>query len=107
MRRPWILLMAVCLCLMAGSSVGGRGFALASGSAPSAPKGPDAGYEVSWWTSSDSSARFAGGSYAAPVTVGQAEASYWSGGAYTVRGGFWTGVPVVYVRYVPLILRGS
>ena len=116
--RRWMamVLLAVCVCLLAGGPATDRGFALAAGPGARAQNGPgpDASlqnapggeYELSWWTSRGSSARFAGGSYTASVTAGQAEASYWSGGAYTIRGGFWIGVPAVYSRYLPLVLRG-
>ena len=126
--RRWMamVLLAVCVCLLAGGPATDRGFALAAGPdarAQNGPgpdanlqnaSGPDANlqnasggeYELSWWTSRGSSARFAGGSYSASVTASQAEASYWSGGAYTIRGGFWIGVPAVYSRYLPLVLRG-
>ena len=106
--RRWMamVLLAVCVCLLAGGPATDRGFALAAPPDANLQNASGGEYELSWWTSRGSSARFAGGSYSASVTAGQAEASYWSGGAYTIRGGFWIGVPAVYSRYLPLVLRG-
>lgn len=69
---------------------------------------PGPGYELSWWTvdgggatPNDSNGYSLGG------TSGQPDAAVWSGGDYTLAGGFWGGVAVEYRIYLPLVLRGT
>jgi hypothetical protein len=66
------------------------------------------GYDLSWWTvdgggvtPNDNSGYTLGG------TSGQPDAAVWSGGDYVLAGGFWGGVAVEYLIYLPLVLRGT
>ncbi len=65
-------------------------------------------YDLSWWTvdgggitPNENSGYTLGG------TAGQPDAAVWSGGDYTLAGGFWGGVAVEYRIYMPLVLRGT
>ena len=40
-------------------------------------------------------------------TAGEPDAGILEGGGYTMHGGFWGGVTVVYPVFLPLVLRGS
>ncbi len=64
------------------------------------------GYDLSWWTvDGGGTTGAAGGGYTLGGTVGQPDAAVWSGGEYTLSGGFWGGVLVEYRVYLPLLLR--
>jgi hypothetical protein len=43
--------------------------------------------------------------YTLSGTIGQPDADVWSGGGYTLSGGFWGGAGVQYTVYLPVILR--
>jgi hypothetical protein len=45
-----------------------------------------------------------GGVFSLSGTIGQPDASSSSGGAYTVKGGFWGGV-IPYAAYMPIVTR--
>jgi len=66
------------------------------------------GYDLSWWTVDGGGTTSNGGSgYALGSTIGQPDAAVWSGGDYTLAGGFWGGLAVEYHIYLPLVLRGG
>ena len=46
-----------------------------------------------------------GGGYSLGATIGQPDAGAASGGAYSLRGGFWAGVPANYNAFVPIAMR--
>lgn len=46
-------------------------------------------YDLSWWTVNGGGGQSTGGSYTLTGTAGQPDAGVISGGAYTLRGGFW------------------
>jgi hypothetical protein len=65
------------------------------------------GYDLSWWTA-DGGGTQAGGGYSLASTTGQHEALTWSGGGYTLAGGFWAGGPAVggdNLIFLPLVVR--
>jgi len=80
---------------------------LLAGGAPIVRAQRETGYSIDWWTVDG------GGKtepndvgYALSGTIGQPDAVGWSGGGYTLSGGFWSGGGAVeYTVYLPLILR--
>jgi hypothetical protein len=49
-----------------------------------------------------------GGTYSLAGSLGQADAGVLTGGAYTLKGGFWPGGQLVPVRiYLPLVMRNA
>ena len=64
-------------------------------------------YDLSWWTVDGGGATFnTGGGYAPGSTTGQPDAAIWSGGGYTLTGGFWGGVgPIEYRIHMPVVMR--
>src|SRR5512136_1869901 len=78
-----------------------------TGGGPSTSSG--AGYDLTWYTIDNGGGTAAGvgppGPYSLNGTVGQPDASAWSGGGYTLVGGFWggagpAGVPSWYYIYL-------
>jgi hypothetical protein len=70
-------------------------------------KANGSGYDLSWWTIDGGGItdnRGEGG-YSLGGTAGQPDAARWSGGGYTLVGGFWVGAMVEYAIYLPLVLR--
>jgi len=64
-------------------------------------------YDLSWWTADGGGTTFNTGSgYSLSSTIGQPDAAVWSGGDYTLAGGFWSGAIVEHHIYLPLVLRG-
>jgi hypothetical protein len=68
------------------------------------------GYDLTWWTMDSGGDMFStGGSYSLGVTIGQPDASAWSGGGYALVGGFWGGSVSnalgLHRTYLPLVLR--
>jgi hypothetical protein len=65
------------------------------------------GYNLSWWTVDGGGTTSAGGSgYTLGGTAGQPDAAVWSGGDYTLAGGFWGGAAAgPYAVYLPLVVR--
>ena len=64
-------------------------------------------YDLSWWTVDGGGNTFnTGGGYSLGGTSGQPDAAVWSGGDYTLAGGFWGGAVVEYHIYLPLVLKG-
>ncbi len=68
------------------------------------------GYDLTWYTIDNGGDMFsAGGGYSLGGTIGQPDAGAWSGGEYTLVGGFWGGsapTPTRYHIYLPVVLRG-
>ncbi len=66
------------------------------------------GYELTWWTV-DGGGIQAGGGYGLASTTGQHEALAWSGGGYTLVGGFWPGggdtLGEEYTVFLPVVMR--
>jgi len=69
----------------------------------------DAGYTLDWWTvDGGGQTQPSGTGYTLSGTIGQPDAGGWSGGGYTLSGGFWGGGAVVeYIVYLPVILRNN
>ena len=74
----------------------------------------EAGYDLTWYTIDNGGGTAAGVGLPDPYilngTVGQPDASAWSGGGYILVGGFWggaalAGVPRWYYIYLPLVMR--
>ncbi len=64
------------------------------------------GYAVEWWTADGGGQTEPDGpGYTLSGTVGQPDAAGWSGGEYTLSGGFWSGGAVQYNIYLPVVLR--
>jgi hypothetical protein len=76
--------------------------------APLANAQSGGGYELTRSTTASSYSAVAGG-YALNGTAGQAEAQGWSGGGYTLFGGFWGGGKIIrmhriYLPFTPHII---
>jgi len=66
----------------------------------------DTGYAVDWWTvDGGGQTEPDGPGYTLSGTMGQPDAAGWSGGGYTLSGGFWAGGAVQYKIYLPVVLR--
>jgi hypothetical protein len=66
----------------------------------------DTGYTLDWWTVDGGGQTGPDGTgYTLSGTIGQPDADAWSGGGYTLSGGFWGGGVVEYTVYLPVILR--
>ncbi len=64
------------------------------------------GYDLTWNSIDGGGATFGtGGGYSLGATIGQPDAGAASGGAYSLRGGFWAGVPANYNAFVPIAMR--
>ena len=64
-------------------------------------------YDLAWWTVDGGGATFnTNGGYSLGSSIGQPDAAVWSGGDYTLAGGFWGGTVVDYRIYLPLVLKG-
>jgi hypothetical protein len=82
--------------------------ALSTIASPAALAQSGSGYDLSWWTVDGGGATsLEGGSHVLGGTIGQPDATVWSGGEYTLAGGFWGGIAVEYRIYLPLVLRNS
>jgi hypothetical protein len=87
MRRKLIILLLVLLLLaFAGSALA-----------------QTQGYDLGWFAVGGGG-ESSGGGYELSATTGQSAAGELSGGAYTLRGGFW-GAPAVQTIYLPLVVR--
>jgi hypothetical protein len=82
---------------------------LLAGSAPAVRAQRATGYTIDWWTVDGGGQIQPGGTgYTLSGTMGQPDAEGWSGGEYTLSGGFWGGGAVVeYTVYLPVILRNN
>lgn len=80
---------------------------LLTGSLPIARAQGETGYTLDWWTvDGGGQTEHDGTGYTLSGTIGQPDAGGWSGGGYTLDGGFWGGGGgVAYTVYLPLILR--
>ena len=66
----------------------------------------DTGHTLDWWTvDGGGQTQPDGTGYTLSGTIGQPDADGWSGGEYTLSGGFWGGGGVQYTVYLPVILR--
>ena len=64
------------------------------------------GYDLTWNSVDGGGTTFSsGGGYSLGATIGQPDAGAASGGAYSLRGGFWAGVPANYNAFVPIAMR--
>ncbi len=64
------------------------------------------GYDLVWSSIDGGGTTFSTrGGYLLGGTIGQADAGAASGGAYSLSGGFWAGVPQNYAAFVPLAVR--
>jgi len=64
------------------------------------------GYDLTWNSIDGGGATFStGGGYSLGGTIGQADAGAASGGAYSLSGGFWAGIPPSYSAFVPIAMR--
>jgi hypothetical protein len=64
------------------------------------------GYDLTWNSIDGGGTTFSiGGGYSLGGTIGQADAGASSGGSYSLRGGFWAGVPANYSAFVPVTFR--
>lgn len=98
MKRLTILFAAALLLL--------AGIGPASAQRLDDPALPLDGYDLSWFSIDGGGATFSeGGAYSLGGSIGQADAGAMSGGAYTLNGGFWAGIPVSYSAFVPVTLR--
>ncbi|MBC7259363.1 MAG: hypothetical protein H5T65_08950 [Chloroflexi bacterium] len=61
-------------------------------------------YELTWYFIGGGGVQCQGGPYTLAASIGHTGESA-SGGAYSLTGGFWAGVPPAYLRYLPIILR--
>jgi hypothetical protein len=64
------------------------------------------GYDLTWWSVDGGGTTSAvGNGYSLGGTSGQPDAAVWSGGDYTLAGGFWGGAVIEYRIYLPLVLK--
>ena len=67
---------------------------------------PEASFTIPWFTIDAGGGESQGGAYRLHGTLGQADAHTASGGSYTLKGGFWSGlVDYEYRVHMPLIYR--
>lgn len=79
---------------------------LLSGRTPVVRAQRDTGYSVDWWTvDGGGQTEPDGPGYTLSGTMGQPDAASWSGGEYTLSGGFWGRGEVQYNIYLPVVLR--
>jgi hypothetical protein len=80
---------------------------LLAGTVPAVRAQSEAGYTLDWWTVDGGGQTEPDGTgYTLSGTIGQPDADGWSGGGYTLEGGFWGGGGgAAYTIYLPLILR--
>ena len=68
------------------------------------------GYDLTWSTVDGGGGTFStGGGFSLGGTAGQPDAGLVEGGTYALAGGFWPGgaaLPMGYVVYLPLVVRG-
>jgi hypothetical protein len=77
-----------------------------AGSLPIAHAQRDAGYTLDWWTVDGGGQTEPDGiGYTLSASIGQPDADVWSGGSYTLSGGFWGGEGAQYAVYLPVVLR--
>jgi hypothetical protein len=65
-------------------------------------------YDLTWWTADGGGGTGGGGGYTLSGTAGQADTAGWSGGGYTLLGGFWPGgepAGAEYGLFLPLVVR--
>ncbi len=76
-----------------------------------AAQAQDGDYELVWWTADGGGMTGQGGAngYFLGGTIGQHDAATWTGGGYTLSGGFWVTGPAMdgYEVFLPLVIRGS
>ncbi len=68
------------------------------------------GYDLSWWTVDGGGVTFnTENGYSLGGTAGQPDAGVWSGGEYSLAGGFWHGGVLSSIRrvYLPLVMRSG
>ena len=100
MRRALVLLVLVVLLLL---------LSVASAQSGDAASKAHGGYDLSWWTVDGGGGTLSGpaSGYTLSGTAGQPDAATWQDQGYSLAGGFWGGaLPVEYVVYLPLVLRG-
>ena len=79
---------------------------LLAGGVPVVRAQRDTGYTLDWWTvDGGGQTQPDGPGYTLSGTMGQPDADSWSGGKYTLSGGFWAGGAVQYSIYLPVVLR--
>ena len=79
---------------------------LPTGSTPIVRAQRDTGYTADWWTvDGGGQTEPDGPGYTLSGTMGQPDADSWSGGGYTLSGGFWGGGEFQYNIYLPVVLR--
>ena len=110
-----LALAAAIPALALAQTSGGPSALLPSTALPSTTPGTGgAGYDLTWYTIDNGGGTAAGVGSPSPYilngTVGQPDASAWSGGGYTLAGGFWGGAgsaggPSWYTIYLPLMMR--
>ncbi len=92
------------ILLMISVSLLGATLLMAGGQTASAQTG--GGYDLTWNSTDGGGATFStGGGYSLGGTIGQADAGAASGGAYSLSGGFWAGIPANYSAFVPVAMR--
>ncbi len=70
------------------------------------PVAAQGGYALAWWTVDGGGYTSSSGSgYSLGATTGQPDAGVFSGGGYTLVGGFWGGAAVDYKVFLPLVLK--
>lgn len=75
----------------------------------SIPENVATSYDLSWWTVDGGGGVVDDSDYTLSNTMGQPDAAVWTGGNYTLVGGFWRSGVVEYKIhiYLPLVLKGS
>jgi hypothetical protein len=97
--KRYLMLIAMVILAAAASSVWAQG-------QPS--NGPQATYELTWYTTDGGGGSRSGGAYTLDGSLGQTDAGNLSGGGYTLSGGFWSGSAAVtldHFVFLPVVLK--
>jgi hypothetical protein len=101
MSKRSAMILAVCVLSLAALST-----ALVVTGIQAAPGEPADAFSIPWWTVDGGGGTSQGGSYVLSGTTGQPDAGELSGGAYSLKGGFWSGqVGGDTFIYLPMINR--
>jgi hypothetical protein len=93
------MILAACLLYLVIFAAGMMGTGVRA-----APDAPTSTYAIPWWTVDNGGGTSQGGVYILNGTIGQPDAGSLSGGIYTLKGGFWSGL-LNYIIHVPVVSR--
>ncbi len=94
--KRYLMLIVIVILAAATSSVWAQG---------QPPSGPQATYELTWYTIDGGGGTLSGGVYTLDGSIGQPDAGTLSGGSYTLVGGYWSGNATTYRVFLSLVLK--